>query len=77
MVAGTLAAPVAAPSGPPAQATVAAVSAGHTLIGGTAATMSSQVRATGAGAAAAAAAYAERDAESSERLAAVPASPAG
>ena len=77
-VAGKLAAPVATPCGPSAQATAAAVSAGQTVIGGTAAMMASRVQATGAEALEAAAAYAEPDAEGSQRLAAVaPLSPGG
>lgn len=56
---------------PSGQATATAVSAGQTLIGGTASVMAARVESTAATASAAAAAYADQDAESAQRLAAV------
>jgi len=63
--------PAAASAPPSGQSTTTAVSAGQSLVAGTASLMATRVQGTGALAAAAAAAYAANDDESAQRLAAV------
>lgn len=70
-IAGELAAQPASPSLPSGQATATAVSAGQTLIGGTATLLASRVRSAGTQATEAAAAYATHEQESAQSLAGV------